>query len=189
MHLTPTAPLGTGTAVQLPTDLQVGTATLAIEQRTSGIGARAGYVSPADYTPIWGDRDASDSLTGWKLAGATGIEQALAATRGLVHASSIVEPLPEDHGPATVERRVTPLALLQAADGAWYATRLHDTPTAGGYVERHVTASWSEDSPARQRPTDFGGVRFLNPLPSLRAIVSEDVYWLATVAPAAPSRF
>ena len=189
MHLTPIASASRSAAVTLPDDLQVGTATLAIEQRDWGTGARTGYAPPAEYTPIWGDRRADGALTGWQLAGATSLDQALTAARSLVQASATVDTLPEDHGPARVERRVTPLALLQAADGAWYATDLHAAPTAGSFVQHQTTTSWSEDAPKRQHHADLGGLRYLNPLPALRAIVSDDVYWPATATPAAPVRF
>lgn len=137
------------------------------------------------YTPLWGARDSSGASLGWKLQ-ARDLSSAVTEAKALSAASSETITHPEDYGfPALVTREVAQLAVIQASDGAFYASTLHRDPITAGRAQHAVVESWTERSTEPHRAHSEQQLAYVDAVDGLKAIVDESRSWTPGSEPSA----
>lgn len=157
----------------LPPDLQPGTGSVAtrIETFTNG--------GPTTAGARWLDRNDSGQSMGWRLEGASTLDAAARAARSVVQFAAHESTVGDEGHEATTSRYVTPLAVLQSTDGAFFASRLTDAPLPGKeHVVQELTSIRPEGTPAAQaNPVRDDNVSYGDTTPTLKGVVSENTWW------------
>jgi hypothetical protein len=179
MQLTTTpAPTSAPAPTKLPVQLTEAFEPIAIEREQYHKGG-----GPDQYAPLWCARDESGAALGWKLH-ARDLPGAVDETKALSAASTETIRHPEDYGfPALMTREVPQLAIIQATDGAYYATTLHTDPIEPRRAQHVVVESWTDHSTTPHRPRSEHLLAYVNAVDGLQAIVDESRSWTPSTEP------
>ncbi|MCW2960246.1 MAG: hypothetical protein JWM90_633 [Thermoleophilia bacterium] len=161
--------------IALPTELQLPSMALIATRHTQ-------------LQPRWLEQSGNGMGVGWSLPGAASLDDAVAAARTLLIASASLDTT-DDSVRQDIQRMATPMALLQAKDGAWFASRLAYDPQRHDAIEHIYTTMWSAATPAKTTVMDATHYDIREAAPIVRAVVSENAWWRPTGLTSTMQRF